>query len=369
MERMMAMTITSFAIVGGGWRAEFYMRIAKAMPDQFRIHTMLVRDEEKGKKIEEQWTIPTVRTLDALIAQAEQFDFVVVSVAKAVAQDIILQLTTHDVPVLAETPPATDLAGLKQLYHTLPKHARLQIAEQYLFQPLHAARIKLARSGKLGDISHVQMSVAHDYHGISLIRQLLGVGFEQVTIRGEQIQAVVARGPSRDGDPQEGGLVETSQQLVTLRFGDKLAVYDFTRDQYFSWIRRSRILIRGSLGEIVNDEASYLLDYATPVHVDLRRVDKGQGGNLEGYYHKGIVAGEQWLYVNPTAPARLSDEEIAIATTLLKMADYVSGKAPSFYSFADAAQDQYLSLLMQQAIETGEVVVSSRQPWSVDSSF
>jgi predicted dehydrogenase len=59
------MTITSFAIVGGGWRAEFYMRIAKAMPERFRIHTMLVRDAEKGKAIEEKWGIPTVRTMEA----------------------------------------------------------------------------------------------------------------------------------------------------------------------------------------------------------------------------------------------------------------------------------------------------------------
>ena len=365
-ERKISMTITSFAIVGGGWRAEFYMRIAKAMPERFRIHTMLVRNEEKGKAIEKQWDIHTVRTMEGLIAQAEHFDFVVVAVAKGGAQEIITQLAMYEVPVIAETPPATDLDGLITLYNSLPKNAKVQIAEQYLYQPLHAARINLVRSGKLGDISHVQMSVAHEYHGISLIRQLLGVGFEEVTIRGEQIQSLISRGPSREGDPETGGLVETSQQLVTLRFGDKLAVYDFTRDQYFSWIRRSRIIIRGSLGEIVNEEASYLVDYATPVHMDLRRVDKGHGGNLEGYYHKGIIAGEQWLYLNPTAPARLSDEEIAIATMLFKMADYVSGASGSFYSLADAAQDQYLSLLMLKAIETGATVVSTRQPWVME---
>jgi len=359
-------TITSFAIVGGGWRARFYMRIAKAMPDRFRIHTMLVRNEEKGKAIEEQWGIVTVRTMEELITQAEYYNFVVVAVAKGVAKEVISKLAMHKVPVLVETPPSTDLAGLIALYDSLPNKAQIQIAEQYLYQPLHAARINLVRSGKLGNISQVQMSVAHEYHGISLIRQLLNVGFEEVTIRGEQIKSLIVRGPSRDGEPETGELVETSQQLATLRFGDKLAMYDFTRDQYFSWIRRSRILIRGSLGEIVNEDASYLLDFATPVHIDLRRVDKGHGGNLEGYYHKGIIAGEQWLYLNPTAPARLSDEEIAIATSLLKMDDYVSGASGSFYSLADAAQDQYLSLLMLEAIETGETVVSTRQPWAIE---
>jgi predicted dehydrogenase len=361
------MTITSFAIVGGGWRAEFYMRIAKAMPERFRIHTMLVRDAEKGKAIEEKWGIPTVRTMEALTAQAGLFDFAVVAVARGGAPELIRELAIRQIPVLAETPPATDLEGLIALHSALPKQAKIQIAEQYLFQPLHAARISLARSGKLGEISHVQVSVAHDYHGISLIRQLLGVGFERAVIRGEQAQSLIARGPSRQGDPQEGGLLTTSQQLATLRFGDKLAVYDFTREQYFSWIRRSRILVRGALGEIVDEQASYLLDYETPVHVELRRLDKGHGGNLEGYCHKGIMAGEDWLYRNPTAPARLSDEEIAIATSLLKMADYVSGAGDSFYSFAEAAQDHYLSLLMLEAIRTGETIRSTRQPWAEEA--
>ncbi len=358
------MTITSFAIVGGGWRAEFYMRIARAMPQRFRVHTMLVRDELKGKDIEREWGIPTVRTMEALLAQADHYEFAVVSVGRGVAPELIRQLAEREIPVLAETPPASDVDALVALYGALPRQAKIQVAEQYLFQPLHAARIALVRSGKLGDISHVQMSAAHDYHGVSLIRKLLGVGFDKAVIRGEQFPSLIARGPSRQGDPQEDGMVETSQQLATLRFGDKLAVYDFTREQYFSWIRRSRILVRGSLGELVDEQASYLLDYATPVHLELRRVDKGHGGNLEGYYHKGILAGEQWLYRNPTAPARLSDEEIAIATSLLQMADYVSGRAGSFYSLSEAAQDHYLSLLMLEAIKTGETVVSARQPWA-----
>ena len=63
-------------------------------------------------------------------------------------------------PVLAETPPAPDLKGLIQLSKDLPGNARVQVAEQYPFQPLHAARLALARSGKLGEITQAQISVA-----------------------------------------------------------------------------------------------------------------------------------------------------------------------------------------------------------------
>lgn len=357
------MSIISFGIVGGGWRAEFYIRIAKALPEQLRIHTMLVRDEEKGRAIEAKWGIPTVRTLEQFADESAHYSFAVVSVARAAAPEIIQQLTLYNIPVLAETPPAVDLAALSDLYSSLPRGARVQVAEQYLFQPMHAARIAFARSGKLGEISQAQVSAAHDYHGISLIRQLLGVGFEPAVINGQRFVSAIAKGPSRQGDPTEEQLGESVQLIVTLRFGDKLAVYDFTGDQYFSWIRRSRMLVRGSMGELVDTEASYLQNYNTPIHAELRRVDTGHNGNLEGYYHRGVMADGEWLYQNPAAPARLSDDEIAIATCLLKMGDYAEGMGAPFYSLAEAAQDHYLALLMNRAVETGETVSTEKQVW------
>lgn len=359
------MSIISFGIIGGGWRAEFYIRIAQAMPERFRIHTMLVRDEAKGKAIEAKWGVPTVRTFEEFAAKSSDYRFAVISVPRTAAPDLIRALTLRDIPVLAETPPAADLEALTALYGSLPAGARVQVAEQYLYQPMHAARIRLVRSGKLGEVSHVQVSAAHDYHGISLIRQLLGIGYETAVIQGQQFASRIMRGPDRQGDPERGELLETNQQLATLRFGDKLAVYDFTRDQYFSWIRRSRILVRGSMGEIVDTQLSYLEDYATPVHTELRRIDTGQGGNLEGYYHRGIMAEGEWVYRNETAPARLSDDEIAIAESLLRMGAYAAGEGGSFYSLAEASQDHYLALMMGRAIATGEAVTTEAQIWSV----
>ncbi|WP_169087181.1 Gfo/Idh/MocA family oxidoreductase [Paenibacillus sp. PL91] len=357
------MSIIRFGIIGGGWRAEFYIRIAKALPERFHIHTMLVRDEEKGRALEAKWGIRTVRNVEQFVEEAANISFAVVSVPRTAAPDLIRELTEHRIPVLAETPPAADLAALTALYDSLPKDAMVQVAEQYLFQPMHAARIQIARSGKLGEVKHAQVSAAHDYHGISLIRQLLGVGFEHAAICGQQFESTIMQGPSRQGDPLEERIVQSVQRIATFRFGDKLAVYDFTGDQYFSWIRRSRVLVRGSKGELVDSEVSYLKDYATPIHTELRRVDTGHHGNLEGYYHRGVTADGDFLYQNPVAPARLSDDEIAIATCLLRMGDYATGKGTSFYSIAEAAQDHYLALLMGQAIESGLTVHTENQVW------
>jgi len=144
-------------------------------------------------------------------------------------------------------------------------------------------------------------------------------------------------------------------------------VYDFTGDQYFSWIRSPRVLVRGERGEICNRQVKYVRDFQTPVYSELRRIDAGEDGNLEGYYHKGIVLGEEWAYRNPFVPARLTDDEIAVATCLEKMATYVEG-GPSFYGLPEASQDHYLGLVIQKAVETGTTVATQQQPWMEEGS-
>jgi hypothetical protein len=60
--------------------------------------------------------------------------------------------------------------------------------------------------------------------------------------------------------------------------------------------------------------------------------------------------------------ARLSDDEIAIATCLESMARYLD-TGESFYDLAEASQDHYLSILIDQAAKTGNPVESSNQIW------
>ncbi len=350
----------NFGLVGGGWRADFYFRIAQAMPERFRIAGCLARTEATRARIEAGWKIPVFDELDALLDQHP--DFVVTSVPWAASPTVLVELTSRDVPTLAETPPAPDLEGLIQLWKDLPKNARVQVAEQYQFQPLHAARLDLARSGKLGEIRQVQVSVAHGYHGVALIRKFLNAGQENATIRAFRFKSPLIAGPDRAGPPSVEKVIESTQAIAYLRFGDKLAVFDFTTDQYFSWIRSQRLLVRGERGEINNLDASYLTDFRTPVSVRLERIDAGQNGNLEGYYHKGYSVGGIRCYQNPFVPARLSDDEIAVATCLERMAHYVE-TGESFYSLSEASQDHYLSLMIDEAAETGKEMKSSSQVW------
>ncbi|MEL7237203.1 MAG: gfo/Idh/MocA family oxidoreductase, partial [Chloroflexota bacterium] len=76
-----------------------------------------------------------------------------------------------------------------------------------------------------------------------------------------------------------------------------------------------------------------------------------------------IQVGEQWIYKNPLAPARLRDEEIAIGHAMLKMADYADGSSP-FYSLAEACQDRYLDIVTWQAAESGQPITTETQSWA-----
>lgn len=355
----------TFGILGGGWRAEFYLRIAKAMPDAFEVGEVWVRDAQKAREIEMKWGVKATSDLEGFLSR-RAFDFAVVSLSRSIAGEYIVRLSEAGIPVLTETPPAESLESLRSLYLQTNRGRGVQVAEQFIRQPLHAARLAVVESGLLGGVSHVQVSAGHGYHGISLIRRLLGIGFEQAEISGEQLIGPLIQGPGRSGPPSKEVLVDSRQDLALFKFGGKSALYDFSYDQYFSAIRRHRVLIRGFRGELDGTEIRYLSDYRTPVSLPLQRVDAGQAGDLEGYYHRGIMAGGDWVYQNPFPGARLSDEEVAMASCLKDMAAYAAG-GPAFYSLAEACQDQYLNLLMGEAIREGRSITSERQIWADDS--
>jgi predicted dehydrogenase len=352
-------TAGRFALIGGGWRAEFYLRIAAALPDRFETTGLLTRDPGRRATFAREFGVATPGTLDELLASKP--DFVVVSTPWQATPMLLRELTERKIPILSETPPAPDLDGLRALA-PLARTGRIQVAEQYQFQPLHAARLNVARSGRLGRVSDVRVSAAHGYHGVDLIRRLLGLDREPLTIRAHRFVSTIVDGPNRAGPPTEERVVESGVVVAILDASDRLGVYDFTEDQYFSWIRSSWVVVRGERGEINDRTVRSLVDYRTPGGGELVRHDAGHDGNLEGFFHKGITLGDEWVYRNPFIPARLSDDEIAIATCLSGMAAWLGG-GPDVCSLADAAQDHYLGLLIAEAARTGQPVHAPGHVW------
>ncbi|WP_068785822.1 Gfo/Idh/MocA family protein [Paenibacillus phocaensis] len=357
------MAVTFSLIGGAGFRAQYYLRIARALPDRFQLGGLVVRDEAKALMMERQWGVRTYRSVEALLQQ-EQQDFIVLSVSGTEMLPYLLQLAETGIPVLSETPPAADLAGLELLHSRLGgSSAPIQVAEQYHLHPIQQARLRLIESGRLGRITEATVSVSHLYHGVSLIRRLLGVGFEEVQIRAMRFETSWVQGPTRSGPPEEDRLVPSVRELAWLDFGDRLGIYDFTRDQHRSWIRSNHCCVRGERGEIFDSRVLIQQEDTLPLQMEFKRVNKGEQENQEGYYLHGILCGEQWLYTNPYAPARLYDDELAIAACLEKMGVFAQG-GPAFYGLWEAAQDHYLGMRIEQAARTGETVIAGRPSWA-----
>ncbi|MBT6145522.1 MAG: Gfo/Idh/MocA family oxidoreductase, partial [Gemmatimonadetes bacterium] len=195
-----------FAVVGTGWRTEFYLRCARACPDRFRITGVVSRDPSSKTEMADTYGVDIVSTIDELLAR-ETPQFVVSSVPWTINPLVIQELAGHGMPVLSETPPATSVDEMNALCDLVTAGAKIQVAEQFHLQPLHAARISYARGGKIGRVSQVQMSVCHGYHGISLMRRLLGIGFEDAAIRARTFTAPIVKSPDRDG-PQATEQIE-----------------------------------------------------------------------------------------------------------------------------------------------------------------
>ena len=294
--------------------------------------------------------------------EAGRPQFVVLSVPRSATVPWVERLIAAGVPVLCETPPAADLAGLREVTELVADRGCVQVAEQYQYQPLHAARLALTDSAMIGEASMVSLSVAHDYHGFSLMRRHLKVAGEPAVLRTRTFRSTVESGFDTSGPRRAKGTIEEVRTVGFVEFGSRFGLYDFADEQYFSYVRSPRVNIRGSIGEISDHSVRWLPGLDEPVTLELQREQTGHDGDLGGSSLRGISFGDRWVYRNPFSGARLSDDEIAVATCMELMGRHVEG-GPSFYGVADAAQDHYLSLCLHQAAASGEAVRSDPQPW------
>jgi predicted dehydrogenase len=250
-------TLRSLGVVGAGWRAGFFVRAALALPERFAVSGVVTRSAERAKRATEAWRVPVYGTVADLLSNSRP-DFIVVSVPPSAAVEVITSLVGAGLDVLAETPPAPDLDGLRRLTALTADGARIQVAEQYPYQPLHAARIHLTDSGALGVVHEAALSVAHGYHAFSLMRRHLGITGEAATIQASTLRFGVQSGSSRSGPRRRVTTSESSRTLGIVDFGDRVGTYDFADAQYWSYVHRHHVLIRGSDGELA-DERMYSL--------------------------------------------------------------------------------------------------------------
>jgi predicted dehydrogenase len=353
-----------FGLIGSGWRAEFYIRIAKALPEMFDLAAVMIRSKEKGEAFSAKFGVKVVNTLDELVEKEPEF--VVMAIKRGIVTENLITLFERGIPVLTETPPGEDVEALHQLWDAYQKYQpKVQVAEQYFLQPLYASWYKAICDGKLGEVENINISSLHGYHGASIIRQFLRTGFENCRIYGKRYWFDVTETYGREGMVFDGEVVKCSRDRLTMEFDNgKVAYFDFSDPaQYHSFIRTRQLTVQGTRGEIDDLTIRYLNAQNIPVTQDLRRIDLGVYGNQE-WSHYAVMLGEEFLFRTPFINARFNDDEIAVASCMVKMHEYING-GEEFYGMADALQDMYICLKMDEALEHPVTVVETQtQPWA-----
>jgi Predicted dehydrogenases and related proteins len=359
----MTATPSRFGVVGTGWRAQFYMRLARLLPDQLEVIGIVGRNPERAAQSATRWGVPAYGSVAELVA-SQRPDFVVIAVPWGVAPGVAKAAVELQVPVLSETPPAPDLDGLRRLWHSVGASGLVQVAEQYSLMPSHASRLALARSGAIGTVTSVQVSSTHLYHAVALMRAFLGARLEPATVSARTFVAPLIDPLVKDAWTDDDQPKDAKTTIATIDFGGSMGLYDFTDNQWHNQLRSRRIVIRGSAGEIENDEVVRLVGPRTIVRSPLVRRQTGYDLDLDGFDTDHISIGDTILYRNPFPGLRLSDEEIAIGTMLTAMSAWSRGEGAPPYPLAEGCQDHLIGLAIEESASSGAPVTTSVEGWS-----
>lgn len=348
-------------VIGYGWRADFYCRIAKILPERFEICARVLRTQERAAEVAEKENVFATCELERALELKP--DYAVLCIPREQAKDYLIRLMEAGVPVLCETPPGKDTQELEELWQASQRlHGRVQVAEQYFLQPYYAAVQSVIDAGFLGEVNEVMLSAVHGYHAVSIYRKFLGLDCENCVIRGQKLFSPVTVTNGRGGFDYSGSVTQADRDWAALCFENgKTAFLDFSGEQYFSPIRVRRWNIRGVRGEVNDDTVCFLNEGNQAVRQQLERLDIGINNNSE-WSHRGIMFLDRIVYENPFYPARMNDDETAVASCMEKMMEYVQ-TGREFYPLRDGLQDAYLSFEMERALASGEPVQTGTRIW------
>lgn len=342
-----------YAVAGNGWRAMFYLRAAKNLPEWFELTGVLCHTREKAGAFEREHGVKAFWTLDALLETKP--DFVVTCVTKKALAAMTMDCLERGMPVLSETPLAVDVPTLVALRDVQAKTGTpLEMAEQYFLYPSHQARRALVEAALLGQVHSVWLSMMHDYHGISMLRAYLGEESGKVAIRARRLNTPIVHTGARPGYVAGGGIENESRVLAQLDYGDgRVGLYDFAGSQYHSAIRSSHLRILGTRGEIFDDEVRWVRKDGRPA----RAVLVYQKDEITGTIRAIDFDGRR-VYENPFRwDVAMTEDDIAVCTVLVRMGRALAGGERHYpYAF----RDSYLAIALSRlADEDGEETVDA----------
>ncbi len=335
-----------YAVAGNGWRAMFFVRAAKNMPELFELTGVMCRSQQKAEAFAAAHGVKAVWSLDDLLA--DKPDFVVSCVTKSAISALTMELLSRGVPVLSETPLAVDVDTLEAMRALQRKSgAALSMAEQYFLYPGHQAKRALVEAGVLGQVHNVWMNMMHDYHGISMLRAYLGAESGPVTITARKLTTPIVYTGGREGYVAGGEIENEYRTIAMFDYGDgRVGLHDHAGSQYHSAIRTNHMRILGTRGEIFDDEVRYVREDGRPAKGRLVYDCDEITGTV-----RAITFDGKPVYTNPFRwDVPMTEDDIAVSTVLLRFAAEIAG-GEKHYPYC--LRDSYLSIMLQKLANEG----------------
>ena len=318
-------------LFGTGWRAAFYLRIARMLPSLLSIVSVCTRSHERAELLgRDGWNMHT----SPEEALSVPHDAVIVASGREGFHSLMSRLRERGERVLAET---TFLQLSDEELEDLSTFEGAA-AEQYRFTPLYASVI--AALGEIGEADQVLISGLHNHHAAAIARIILGTGSRMPEIVRElDFSSSMPRTGSRAG-LERGGEEAYVRKLRLLDFGGRLFIYDFSTNQYHSYLFGKRIEVRGRKGIITQEGLNAVGDDGYPYSVPFvfhRDCSTGNGSLTLSH----VTLGPRTVFVNPFYPLPFSDDEIAIAEIIRRM-----DSGEEYPTIASAIMDARLGRLL-----------------------
>jgi hypothetical protein len=205
---------TTFATIGSGRRTRFFLRLARAMPERLRVSGVVTRDPGRADALTTDSGVPAFGTVGDLLRYERPY-YIAAAVPWAAMPDAIREVVGHRMPVLAETPPAPDLPGLRTLWTDVGGTGLVQVAKQYLLMPgsfeetlgEQARALREQRPSRLGQVGQVDA-------GQPSTQCAAHAGHEHRLVQRPQRQAVLGRDEVQCATHEQGPHGRTALQQL-----------------------------------------------------------------------------------------------------------------------------------------------------------
>lgn len=320
-------------LLGTGWRARFYMRIAEFLPDMLRIAAVYTHTQERKAEMERKG-FNAFADIDS--ALAVDHDAVIIASGKNGFSDTLRYLHGRKERIITETTfldlPEPDLEEFSS-YDGL-------VMEQYWNTPLFSSLLNVL-SVLEAEPDQLYLSGLHNHHSASVARRVLGTGYQMPEeFHSLEYASSMIRTGSRNGLELSGESEDYVRRVRMMKLGSALFIHDFSSNQYHSYLYgkhfevrcRRCVITENGVNGIDRDGYPYSMPF-------IFHRDSSVGSGSLALSH--VTLGSRTVFVNPYYPLAMNDDEIAMA---MMLEQYDKGHNP--YPFCEGIMDARLGRLL-----------------------